>query len=346
VRPLVQEICQNYIAELREELNIMTAKGGSKPHLEPFKGEPQEDAEVWLSCFEQYSKVSKWENLEPVQWFPFFLQEGARSWYHALPEDSTKTWEDLSKAFKKRFQPHGAIKWARLDEFQARKQGSVESVDVFVEAISRMGRQLERSKDQIKESVIRGLRTPIRNAILLKDNSTKELDVIVEWAKQAEILAKAENESQQATLVQAIASMTAKMENFQSNMERKIEMIGRAGEIAQMQSQELSKGGGAGYPIQGRSNDRVQGSWQGQGHSQSNGNWSNNRQRQFSNTMGSGSAGEGAQCKKCGRYFSGSFSNHHCPAKDRICHGCNKVGHYQSMCFFKKQGVTHQQGPQ
>jgi hypothetical protein len=373
VRPVVEEVWQEYIADFRNELKTMTTKG-IKPQLEPFKGEAEADAEIWINRFEQYAKVCKWENEEPMQWFPFFLQEAARSWYHALPtETTTGTWKELKVAFQKRFQPHGAIKWARLDEFQMRKQGPNESVDIFVEDISRMGRQLERTKDQIKESVIRGLRTPIRNVVLQKDYNDKALEVIVEWAKQAEILAKAEEESAQSVTLQAITSMHTKMEEWRDEMKKSVETIKQANEINQMQqrTQNFSNIGNGyqayghsnGYQMQGRSN-QIQTDGQSNGYQvnsrpnnyhepgTSNGypiQGRSNNQDQSTSQQGRSQSGRfqrhpdhvnnnETQCRRCGKYFSGPFSNHRCPAKDRTCSFCNKVGHFQSMCFSKRNG--------
>jgi hypothetical protein len=347
VRPVIDEVCQGYIADLRNEIKTMTTSKGIKPQLEAFKGNIGEDAEIWVTRFEQYAKVCKWENQEPVQWFPFFLQEAARSWYHALPIDTAGgTWEILKTAFKKRFQPHGAIKWARLDEFQMRKQGPEESVDVFVEDISRMGRQLDRSADQIKESVIRGLRTTIRNVILQKDYAGKNLDVIVEWAKQTEILNKADQDSTNTTTLQAITAMYTKMEEWRNEIKTSVEQISKENELNQVKLQQKlqqwpnnnqnHRMENPGYPIQGRTSNNN--TTQQQERYQNNPRHDQQQERYQNNPRHDQRANSNpeTQCRKCGKYFTGHFSNHQCPAKNRTCDFCNKVGHYQSMCYSKK----------
>ena len=50
-------------------------------------------------------------------------------------------------------------------------------------------------------------------------------------------------------------------------------------------------------------------------------------------TKTAGSERTGKTCSRCGR---GSHPRDKCPAKDAVCHKCDKKGHYSSQCFSKK----------
>lgn len=71
-----------------------------------FSGSALESPHSHIRNFLEYCNTLKYNGVPPeairMQLFPFSLRDGAKMWYHALPEDK---WEHLVQAFYERYSP-------------------------------------------------------------------------------------------------------------------------------------------------------------------------------------------------------------------------------------------------
>ena len=93
-------------------------------HLEVFKPvniesyDGSTDPTVWIEDFLLHIHMARGEDLHAIKYLLLKLKGPTRHWLNSLPENSTRSWEDLEDAFRDNFQ-HTYIRPPDTDDLRS-----------------------------------------------------------------------------------------------------------------------------------------------------------------------------------------------------------------------------------
>jgi len=154
-------------------------------NLDPFEGNPEDDAAEWLPKFLAACTANKWMNdsVKAMQ-LPVFLSNTAKKWHDALPSETQNNWELLSNKFVNQFKGQEKINraWAQLKE---RKQQPNEILDHYIFAQEEIFNKLRTniSEDQKLRIFLEGLH-PVLQAKVVESNPTSYSRAVVTARKK------------------------------------------------------------------------------------------------------------------------------------------------------------------
>jgi hypothetical protein len=303
--------------------------------LPPFNA--QQEANMWLNLWQNYSKAMEWSDELKATWFPLYLSESASTWYAGLDDDTKKNITNLEKAFKSRFSP-AQLDLSAITDCQATDEGATH----FLERI-RQKLQGHKVPEAIATQImVNGLRSNIK-AIIMPQNPDS-YDKLIKCAKLAEKTVRETTPTQVAVatpspisnsmleaITQRLDQLTASVlaintpfhnhgnQQNRPHSDRTFQPQNSYGTQAprnqhpQQGGNQYPQQGGNRYPQQGGNQYPQQG---GNRYPQQGGN-------QYPQQGGRNS------CYYCGK---SCFSRNSCPAKNATCYDCGKIGHYGRMC--------------
>lgn len=161
-------------------------------NLNNFDGS-RKTSKFWLSKFEKVSKLKKWSSEEKAVHMCLLFVGEAELWFHTVTENIQDDYELLKESFKSRFLPTESDRNARYQEFIGLTQAVSESSDTYLEMVVRMGRELEKSDQEIMDKSIQGLMFNTRNFVISKEPKTME--DVKKYAKLGQLVGVSNGES-------------------------------------------------------------------------------------------------------------------------------------------------------
>ena len=135
-----------------------------------FHGRADENGVDWLRHFENYCMYKTYDAPRKLALFRVLLVDHAATWYDSLPqpaagEAAATTYDNLKAAFETRYKAPVVLKYRSAKELFSRKQSSGESVDLYIEAMRKVGREVQASDTMVMYAIITGLKPAISNFV-------------------------------------------------------------------------------------------------------------------------------------------------------------------------------------
>ncbi len=189
--------------------------------IAPFKGGYADNAEQWVEGFQLWAETIR--NLTPrakLAHFSLFMRDAAKSWIKEFdfvdrPPVGTRLFinqiwdfDDLRRRFLEKFRRPDNVSWQQISALFERLQGPTESTEAYVTEMQRRGDMAGADLQNIRMSILHGLRHNVKSVVMMHDTNT--LSEIVHWGVTAENLAEQGGAEANATM----ANLQKMMDNF------------------------------------------------------------------------------------------------------------------------------------
>ena len=312
-----------------------------------FRGLDTEDAVAWMRDLEHWGAFKNMNNEKILGLMPLLLKDGARLWFDALHNDIRGDFRRVREAFLEQYRRDRATRWRDAASVWATTQQPHQSVDSYLTDIQKKAMKTAMTDEQLRFSVIHGLRPDIRQMVVQHDPET--LADVTRWAKIAEssrmedasstgvdsLLRKLEERLDQIQIREVGSTNPSAERRGSVSPARRVSFASDTTAPATRSPSLVRRSFssvGTNYGGQGGS-DRENFGRNGPGQS-----WSYGRRQRMGNNRGGQQNGgrqysnqghnEG-QCFRCGRNH-GNFQN--CRATNLRCYGCGRIGHVVSVC--------------
>lgn len=156
--------------------------------LPTFDGKKGESAKFWLAKFEQVMKLKKVNNEDKTIQLFLLLEGQAEIWYHTLAETSQGTYKSLKEAFVERFFPSESDRIRDVSRFRGLVQARDEPTDNYIEKVIQLGRELEKTDQEMIDQVYQGLNPVIMRFVAQKE--PQDLSEVKKFARMGQSLEK------------------------------------------------------------------------------------------------------------------------------------------------------------
>ena len=138
-----------------------------------FHGYDSEDVSRWLTKFESYLKLRRINPASPTALAELELNLAgpAEDFYYSLPADQRETFNQLRDALRERF-ANDNQSWITWQAVSTRQQGPLEPLDVYLTDLTNKFRRLNISDADKMRYFVQGLRSDVRETVLLKQPRT------------------------------------------------------------------------------------------------------------------------------------------------------------------------------
>ena len=138
-----------------------------------FHGYDSEDVSRWLNKFESYLKLRRINLASPTALAELELNLAgpAEDFYYSLPADQRETFNQLRDALRERF-ANDNQSWITWQAVSTRQQGPLEPLDVYLTDLTNKFRRLNISDADKMRYFVQGLRSDVRETVLLKQPRT------------------------------------------------------------------------------------------------------------------------------------------------------------------------------
>ena len=127
-------VVDDVFEETIEETDMAEERSVMPP---PFTGK-SEDANDWARHFYKYCVYKEYDDRKALPLFKVLMVGPAADWLESLPEDKTKDYKVLQKAFDERFQTPDVVKFKSAKAIFSRRQADDENVDLFCESMVKL----------------------------------------------------------------------------------------------------------------------------------------------------------------------------------------------------------------
>ena len=154
-----------------ETAPIPESTGTHRPPV--FHGYDSEDVSRWLNKFESYLKLRRINPASPTALAELELNLAgpAEDFYYSLPADQRETFNQLRDALRERF-ANDNQSWVTWQAVSTRQQGPLEPLDVYLTDLTNKFRRLNISDADKMRYFVQGLRSDVRETVLLKQPRT------------------------------------------------------------------------------------------------------------------------------------------------------------------------------
>jgi hypothetical protein len=335
--------------------------------LPKFSGDSSQRAVHWLTLFDQYVAFHNLTPERQLAAFPFTLDNEASSWYSFLPQETTNSMEALREAFKARFEEESP-QWS----FSSLKQKDGETINEYATRIQKMGMGAVSIPEIVQvKAASEGLRATYRPIVMQADPHT--------WAdfrKHAQIAERTAS----AMLTTAPATVSAVHEPEQLAMSQVL--VSLAGILSNLQTRDTGGDNQRQAPPRQPANTGTHSKQYTQAnthttqpylhntppyaedthpyehqqhtspqpyHQTYQQSYRHNSQPQFRSSrppppahpqqsQSSYPPNPQSVCMRCGR----DCNRQNCPAKDKLCYNCGRMGHFTRICQAGRRSNRYQ----
>jgi len=321
-----------------------------------FHGLPSEDAEAWLRDIQHFCAFRKLDDQGSLGVIPLLMKDGARHWFESLDGAARDTLAHFNTAFRDHFKRDAANSWKDTAAVWTTSQQAGQSVEAYISQVEQKGIRAKMEEEQLRFSIINGLRTHIRQQVL--QHEPKSIAEIRKWANIAESsydaaeILNPDTTTRLARLEDKLDRMQVKpisSPRSQSPIPR-VHFNDRGGDD-RYRTREANQAGGPNEYNQGRANNRPTENTRGdqRNNYQKGGRedrqqpnyqaWSvGGRQQPNHQTWGRGNGQQPSTqytpddqtCYNCG---GRRHPMRLCPARTVTCSFCGRVGHWARLCM-------------
>ena len=131
-----------------------------------------ENSDEWFEILKFHALANKWEDRQLIGYIPCLLDDPAKAWYHTLPNETKENIKALQEAFASRFDNISGMRQVFVSNFNSRRLQACESLDDYLLDISKLGKRLNRSQQDILDAFIFGLPDSVKPLVLQHDPQT------------------------------------------------------------------------------------------------------------------------------------------------------------------------------
>ena len=150
----------------------------------PFKGTAVESPIDWLKGFKRFCTFKNLTNERKRDLFALMLQGSSADWYESLPDGDRDTFDNLESAFRSRYDKPTTLRFREISQMFSRRQSSGESVDDFVVAVQKIGKDSGVDDVMILNAILNGLRPNI--SIWVNAQQPKSIADVLKFGRVAE----------------------------------------------------------------------------------------------------------------------------------------------------------------
>ena len=316
-------------------------------HVTPpaFSGKPEEDGDAWIRHFLNYCRYREYNDAKSLALIKVLLTGNAAVWLDSLPQDTVANFDRLQQAFNERYKTPEILKYKSAKEIFSRRQQPNESCDEYIAHMRKLARQIEADEKMTRYAILNGLSE--RTSSFVTQQRPQTIDSLLEAARLAELTNPPKPASETA-LSEQLAEVQSEVKKLAlkwdymttapiSDRQEHPTTDGRSPSPRRRVSFNVPRGVSMeGYNAPRTSQTKptfrptsAQFAPQRQnygGNQQRTGGWRGPNPQ----AMARRPTGELSPCPKCGRRPH-SHPNY-CPAINKTCNYCLKVGHFSAVC--------------
>ena len=322
---------------------------------EVFHGLQSEDAEGWLRDVQHWCAYRKLDDAGSLGVVPLLMKDGARNFYETLDPSHKDTMEHFIGAFREHFKRDAANSWKDVAAVWLTSQQPGQSVEAYISAVEQKARRANLEEEQLRFSILNGLRQEIRQQVL--QHEPKTVAEIRKWATIAEASCD-RAEICNPDMANMIRRLEAKMDRMSIHQIDAPKPQRSPSPRPSVHFEDNNRSSDFGRRGGGRSGPYAEGQWnaqyrnnqsggqqggyrggsgqfQGNVQQQQYGGWSGQRQNSsqqlYSEENAYGRQGPQTEstCLNCGG-FRHPMSR--CPGRSVSCFKCGKMGHLARVC--------------
>jgi hypothetical protein len=131
-----------------------------------YHGLTSENPEEFMMDVEHWFAYRKLVDAEKLGAFPLLLKSSAKYWFSGLTDAQKASFDAVKAAFNTRFTGNTATAFKDMSDVIGATQRPDESVELFINRVQQLSRKANASEDQLKFSIINGLKPHIRQVVL------------------------------------------------------------------------------------------------------------------------------------------------------------------------------------
>jgi hypothetical protein len=147
-------------------------------------GKSTDDPELWLDYFHQYCTFRNLEGADKLRLFTILMRDGASVWLQTLPQQTTRSYDNLIAAFKEYYFSSPELKFQEASALWSCPQKPTESVNDYVTRLRRGANRLNINDETLHYAILNGLRAPIKSHVLTQ--GVKKIQDTIHAARIAE----------------------------------------------------------------------------------------------------------------------------------------------------------------
>jgi len=138
----------------------------------PFKGQQTDEPITWLKRFTNYCKFKAYDEARQTALFCALMQDTASDWLESIPDQTV--FSDMEKLFTDRFKCLDITRFKNAKDLFSTKQLATETVDQYIEKMTRLGRRIPVNQEVILYACQNGIRPELAPFTLQKEPKSLE----------------------------------------------------------------------------------------------------------------------------------------------------------------------------
>ena len=184
---------------MNQLLTQLTTKPSTEIHPTPFRGTTADNILDWIENFDRIAAHNVWNDQKQLQVIPVYLKDTALNFYRSLPEQTKTDINLLKAALRDRYHTQDRLYDMRA-KLRELRQGS--SLETYINDLNTLARHLELPEQQKIDYFIFGLKSKLKQALLIRQPQT--YDDAVTFAKRKHHFADTDSDTQLMDLLQEI----------------------------------------------------------------------------------------------------------------------------------------------
>ena len=165
---------------INQLLTQLTTKLSTEIHPTPFTGTTANNIFLdWIESFDRIAAHNVWNDQKQLQVIPVYLKDAALNFYRSLPEQTKTDINLLKAALRDRYHTQDRLYDMRA-KLRELRQGS--SLETYINDLNTLARHLELPEQQKIDYFIFGLKSKLKQALLIRQPQT--YDDAVTFAKR------------------------------------------------------------------------------------------------------------------------------------------------------------------